>query len=218
MATVPIMDLIAPAAMVARQTPEPVLIDAYRRAARQFCRQSRWLKVTVPGAPTEIDRQTYTLDGDPFHEVVGIRAASAQVAIGDRKAWTLTPSDTTGWNPNELPGRPRRFAYVPEAQVALHPVPDAVYQLTLTLVLQPQRGATQVDEALTFKWDEALIAGALANLLAIADMPWTNPAEAERYRRTFQAGINNARADDQRGHQAGTVIRTSRPFLAGPFR
>jgi hypothetical protein len=54
--------------------------------------------------------------------------------------------------------------------------------------------------------------------LGIPDMPWTNPTQAEMQRRAFQAGINNARADEQRGHNAGTVIRRSRPFLTQAFR
>lgn len=218
MATVSIMDLMGAVAMKCRQAPEPVLVEAYRRAARAFCSETRWLRVTIPGAPTEAGQSLYTLDGDPFHEVVGVRAVTAQADIGDRKAWPVHPSDRATWDPNRGPEKPRQFAYVPEAQLALFPTPDAVYQLTLTLALSPKRGATAIDEALLTKWDRALEAGALSYLLAIADMPWTDKAEAQMQERVFRAAINNARADEQRAHQAGTVLRRGTPFVVGTMR
>lgn len=212
MANVEVMSVIADVAQLVRGAPNGTLIGAYIRAARKFCRESRWYRATLPGQ-TEAGTRTYNLGSDPYLEILGLKAASASLDGG--KVWPLGVSPTTGWDANGIQGRPRRYAYVPEGQVALDPIPDDVYDLTLTLVLQPRAGATVVPEELLVKWDQVLQAGALSYLLDIDQQAWTDPMRAEKYRREFQAGINNARADEQREFNAGTVFVQRRAFIVG---
>lgn len=214
MANTPVLDVIADVAQIVRKAPNTTLIGAYVRAARKFCRETRWFRSTLEGQ-TAANTRLYSLGSDTHLEVLGLRAASAARQAGDRKAWPLVVSATSGWNPNKQAGRPQAYAYVPEAQLALDPVPDAVYNLTLTLVLQPKAGVTAIPEELLVKWDQVLQDGALAYLLGIPGQPWTNPAQAELQRRRFQAGINNARADEQREFNAGSVMIRRRPFIVG---
>jgi hypothetical protein len=212
MAQVQVMDVIADVAQIVRQAPNATLIGAYIRAARKFCRESRWYRATLAGA-TEAGTRVYSLGSDPYLEVLGLRAASAAVATGD--PWPLGVSNTTSWGADNTQSKPRRYAYVPEAQVALDPIPDAIYTLSLTLVLQPKSGVTSVPEELLVKWDQALQDGALGYLLDIAGMPWTDPMQAERHRRAFQAAISNARADEQREFNAGSQFIRRRAFIVG---
>lgn len=213
MAQVQVMSVIADVAQIVRQAPNATLIGAYIRAARKFCRESRWYRATLAGE-TAADQRLYSLGSDPYLEVLGLKAVGAQ-PIGGGKATPLGVSNTTGWVEGANTGRPQRYAYVPEAQVALDPVPDGVYPLTLTLVLQPKDGSTSVPEELLVKWDQALQDGALAYLLDIANMPWTDPLQAERHRRAFQAAISNARADEQREFNAGSQFIKRRAFIVG---
>lgn len=213
MANVAFLDVIADVAQIVRGAPNGTLIAAYARAARKFCRESRWYRTTIEGETTAGTR-LYTLGSDPYLEVLGLRAASAKVPA-EGTPWPLRIGDTTNWSPNESQGRPMQYAYMPEAQVAVHPLPDAVYGLTLTLVLEPKAGANALPEELLVKWDQALQAGALGYLLALPGMPWTDPTQALIQQRAFQAGINNARADEQREFNTGPTFIRRRPFIVG---
>lgn len=214
MAQTQVLDVIQDVAQIVRNAPNTTLIGAYIRAARKFCRETRWMRVSVSGQTTA-GVQVYTLGSDPHVEVLGIRAASAARLAGDTKQWTLGLSNTDAWDPNTRPARPLRYAYVPEGQIAIHPTPDAAYALTLKVVVQPKDGATALAEELLVKWDQALQSGALSYLLTISGQPWTNPLLAEQHRRAFQAAINNARADEQREFNAGNAFVRRRPFLVG---
>lgn len=212
MANVTVMSVAADVAQLVRGAPNGTLIGAYIRAARKFCRESRWYRASLAGV-TVAGTRTYSLGSDPYVEVLGLRAASASLDGG--KVWNLGVSNTTGWDANRENARPTRYAYVPEGQIALDPIPDDVYDLTLTLVLQPKTGAVVVPEELLVKWDQVLQAGALSYLLDLEGQPWTNPVQAEKHRRAFQAGISNARADEQREFNAGTQFVKRRQFLVG---
>lgn len=216
MATVPVLDVIADVAQIARQAPNATLIGAYVRAARKFCRESRWFRATATGA-TEAGTRLYNLGSDPHLEILGLRAASAAVPA-EGKPWGLRIGDTSTWDPNRGQDRPQAYAYVPEGQVALDPVPDGIYTLTCTLVLQPKAGATEIPEELLVKHDQVLQAGALEYLLGLPGMPWTDPQRALLEGRRFQSGISNARADEQREFQAGASMIKRRRFVSGTQR
>lgn len=212
-----VIDLLPDVAQIVRKAPDVTLIGAYVRAARKFCRESRWYRSQLTGA-TLADRPVYNLGSDPLLEILGIKAVSCAPRTGNRRPYPLPTSDTGGWVAGQPTGRPRRCAYVPEAQLAINPTPDAVYDLTVTLVLQPKAGVVEIPDDLLVKWDQVLQAGALAYLLAIPDQPWTDKTTAQIKAREFQAGINNARADEQRQHQAGTQFIRTRPFVVGGIR
>lgn len=214
MSFVHVLDRIADVAQQCRGAPNSTLIGAYVRAARKFCRETRWYRATVTGQ-TEAGTRSYSLGSDTYLEILGLRAVSADQ---DGQTWALAPADTTAWNPNRGQGRPAAFSYIPEGQVALDPIPDDVYGLTCTLVLQPKEGATQVPDSLLVKWDQALQDGALAYLLDLHGMPWTDKAAAELKRRAFQSAINNARADEQREFNTGPTFIKRRRFVTGSPR
>lgn len=214
MAQVQVLQQMRDVSQLVRRAPNGTLIAAYVRAARKFCRETRWFRSTLIGQTVEGQRN-YSCGSDTYMEVVGIKAVSAQQVDGSGNPWQLAVSSTSGWYPGLQPSQPQRFAYVPEGQVAIDPLPDKAYTLTLTLQLQPKVGVTSLPEELFVKWDQALQDGALMYLLNIPDQPWTNPQQAELHRRAFQAAINNARADEQRSYNTGTVFMRKRPFIVG---
>lgn len=214
MAQVQVLDVMRDVAQKVRRAPNGTLISAYIRAARKLCRESRWLRREVDGQ-TVAGTRIYSLGSDPYLEVVGIKAMSARMLTGNQQPWPLGPSDPGGWYPGFTPSQPRRYSYVPEGQFALDPLPDAVYDLTVTAQVQPKAGVTSLPEELLVKWDQALQEGALMYLLNIPDQAWTNPQQAELHRRAFQAAINNAKLDEQRNYNTGTQFIRRRPFVVG---
>lgn len=95
---------------------------------------------------------------------------------------------------------------MPEGQFALHRVPDGVYNLTVTCQCAPKEAATQIPEDLLVKWGQGIQDGALGYLLSMPSTPWSSPVLGREYMRSLQATINNAKADEQRAYNTGTVM------------
>jgi hypothetical protein len=214
MSQAPIIDLIADIAQITRKAPNATIIRAYNRAAREFCHQSRWLRSTL-AAQTVEGSALYSLGTDPDLEVIGVKAVSCAPLLGNTQPRPLRVSVPTGWPAGQPPGQPVRYAYVPESQIAFNPTPDATYDVVITLVLQPTLMCNSVPSEMLARWDQKLQAGALAYLYEIPDQPWTNLQMSQIKMREFQAGISNARADEQREYNVGTFIAKKRPFIVG---
>lgn len=214
MAQTNLIDVIPEIAQICRKAPNATMIRALNRAAREFCKQTRWLRQTLQGE-TVADQEQYSMGSDPDLEIIGIKAMSAARQTGNTKPWPLWVSAPTGWPAGQNPAAPRFYAYTPESMFALNPTPDAIYDLVVTLVVQPSASATSIPSQLLVRWDRAIKAGALSYLMEIPGQEWTDKAQAQMKLREFQASVNNARADEQREYQAGTVIARRRPFIAG---
>lgn len=199
-------------AQIARKCPTPVLRRAYVTAMRDWCFQTQWLRVTIPGA-TVANTPQYNLGSDPLIEIVAVFAMSGQLNNGTPPSqWPMGPSDPTTWNPAIGPTQPQVYAYIPEGQIALYPTPDQVYNIVTTAIVQPKEGVTDIPEAPLRKYSTTFEAGALAYLLAMKDTVWSNPAEAARQARIYGSGISNGKAEVQRSYNTGSQRATPRPF------
>lgn len=204
-----IVDLLQNVAQKIRRAPEPTLVHAYRESARKFCLESRWLRRQLDTVYTIANDAQYDLvqsgANDPLLEIIGLRVVTVN-ATATSSAYRINPSDPMGWNPAAQPGQPESWCYVPESQIALFPTPDAEYGLTITAEVQPQVDAEELPDDLLRKWDRALSSGALAYLYDIPGQAWTNPGLARIEAVKLQAAINNAKADQQRAYNTGTVM------------
>ena len=210
MSNVAIIDYLQDVAQMARRCPTATLVRAYARAARELCTESRWYQVNVQGA-TVADQQQYSLGNDPLLEIIGILAMQGtDNSGGSPQKFPIRVSDATTWTPDDGTGRPTRYAYIPEAQFALHRTPDKVYDLLVTLQCTPKEDVTQLPAELMPKWSKAFQDGALAYLLMLPDQPWTDPLLATGYEAKFRAAKSNAKADAQRRFQTGTVMASGR--------
>lgn len=199
-------------AQIARGCPTPTLIKAYVDAARDFCGQTRWLRDTLAPISTTANTAGYTLTPtDATTEIIGVRQVLA--SDSNNGSWRLGRLDETQWPLNAGPNPPRVYAYVPESSIDLYYTPDGVYTLTVTAQVQPVGNATAVPDELDRKWGRVIQAGTLAYLLDVPGQQWTNLARAQLYRREFQAGVNNAKADEQRGYNTGSVRVKRRLFV-----
>lgn len=212
MALVHVLDIARDVAQVCKKCPNGTLEAAIIRSARKFLRETRWYRSALTGS-TAANTRAYSLGSDPYEEIIGIRAMSfTQTSGNSSQDWPIGVSDPTGWDPNLSTGSPRRYAYIPEGQFALDPIPDQVYPLTVTLVLIPKSGQNQLEERVLRKWDQAIQAGALDYLLRLKE-PWQDINEANAQQKRFQAAINNAKADEQREYQRGAQRARPRQFI-----
>jgi hypothetical protein len=107
---------------------------------------------------------------------------------------------------------PEEYQYVPEAQVALHPIPDAAYNMTVGAWIAPKRGINSIDATLAVKWEYALQDGALAYLLALPDVPWSNLKLAQMHEARFAAEISDAANSASVGFNPGATPLRVQPI------
>lgn len=206
-------DQLVNVAQVCRKCPTITLRRAYVRALREWCQQTQWLRTAVSGS-TIADARQYSLGNDPYLDVIGVFAMQgSQSQSQGIQYWPIVPSDSGQWDPNMQPGMPVRFQYLPEAQFAVDPLPDAVYGLLITLIVQPKEGATQIPEAPLLKYSNEIEAGALSYLLAVPGQPWSDPQGAVAQGKAFRAGISNGKAEAQRNYNVGSQRVRPRQFL-----
>lgn len=202
MAQVQVYSLLAPIAQVCRGCNNTTMIDAYVRAVRKLCNRSRWWQSSLIGA-TEADEPAYNLGSDTYSEIVGVSAASVLIATDDTR--NLTERNSTLWDADEDAAAPEFYQYVPHGQIALHPTPDAAYTMTVGLILQPKINSNSIDDSLLVKWSDDFIHGALAYLLALPGLPWTDLRKAAVQDDLFMRAINSAASDVQAGYNAGAT-------------
>lgn len=216
MQMVDVNDQLANIAQIVRRAPSIVLARAYVRAYRDFCNQTRWLKVNVTGATVSGDVQ-YALGSDTYTQPIGVAAVQATDSRGQK--WNLQSSISSMWDPNRGLDRPMAYAYVPDGQIALYPTPNGVYDLLVSAIVQPKsETVSQIPSECLSKYSNEIEAGALAYLLMIPNEPWTNPQLAQVWGAQFRSGIANAKADVQRQHQSGSQRVIGRAFLIGGLR
>lgn len=207
MAQQPVTDLLSDVAQLCRQAPTPTLISAYVRAARRFCLKSRWLVVSIEGE-TAAAEPRYTLGSDPYAEIFGVAGITLYESATEFAA--LVESDSSTWDPTAEQGVPEFYQYLPEAQVALHKTPGAVYNMTIAACITPKRGANSIDASLVTKWEYALQDGALAYLLALPAVAWENLQLAQVHEAKFLAACHDAANAASLGFDPGaTPLRVS---------
>jgi hypothetical protein len=207
-----VRDALPRIAQIVRGCPTPTLVKAYVDAARDFCGQTRWLRDELATFSTTSGDASYTLTPtDAQTTIIGVRLVWATDANGNK--WPLGTQDELEWSRNAGPNPPRVYAYVPESEIVLYYTPDAAYSIDVTAQIQPTEDATEVPDILDQKWGRVIASGALAYLLDLPGQKWTNHGMAEKEDRKFKAGINNAKADEQRGYNTGARRAKRRTFV-----
>jgi hypothetical protein len=194
------------------QAPIPTVCRAYSRALREWCQQTWWLRLSV-GGQTQVTTRDYSLGSDDNLDISAIRAMSVMQLDGT--ICGMEASDSTQWNLNLKPTIPRRYCYVPEGKFAVDPEPDAVYNLTVSVVVMPKERATQTAQIPVdplIKYSNDIEAGALAYLMSMPGQPWSNAGQALLYDKKFQAAIANGKAEVQRAFNQGSMRARPRPF------
>ena len=86
--------------------------------------------------------------------------------------------------------------------LTLVPKPDVNTTGTLqniVLQLRPTRNAATIDDDVLSRWEEEIMVGAQWLLYDMQDKPWTNKAEARRYKLRFTKSWTDARRELEKG-------------------
>jgi hypothetical protein len=209
-----VRELIRDVAQKIRPCPRETILNAYVRAARQFCGETRWYRVNLDAA-TVANQQLYSLGSDPFIEIVDVPFVSMVTNPGVSQAniVPLVNQPSNAFNPNIKSDTPIWYSYIPEAQIAFSPIPDSAYPVSMTLVCQPRDGVTEIPNEILPKWRLAFEVGALAYLYGLTGEPFADPREAAKYEAAFRSYINSGKASVAMGFQSGSQRATPRRFV-----
>ena len=174
---------------------DPVTEAAARRVVTEFC-AATWVWQHLP-APINVvaNQAAYALTAPADADIAAVLAA-------EHDAIPLDPK-TPAWLNESLPrwrtvaGTPRYFTQTETGQLVLAPVPGAGLPsgLTTVLALQPKKTATGAPDWLMTKYRYSLVDGVLARLMLMSDKPWTDLANGQDRRASYESAVANARAD-----------------------
>ena len=215
MTTVNVFDQLANIALVARKCPSPTLRRAYVKAMRDWCAETRWLRIAIPGSTT-VDQQQYDLGSDTYTEIIAIVSMQVTIPTAVPQTLPVLPGNPGAWNPNLQTGIPTQYTYIPEGKFALWQIPDDVYTLNVAVAIQPKDEVAQIPSEPLKKYSTGFEAGALMHLLRLPGQPWTNPEMASKvYEPIWNSAVSNGKAEVARNFNTGAQRVKPRAFVTG---
>lgn len=189
--------------------PDPTAEQYLRLAAREFCSQTYAWREWLADIPVAAGTALYPLTIPAGLEAQLLRITTA--ALNDEPLAVLSQSDLpAGWQAGRAPRKPCVIV-LPDGQVQLGPVPTAAGVLRLQVALQPTPTAEACGDVLLQDYQQAIADGALGRLLALANVPFAQPARAIDCRTSFEREVHRAaNADFLRKQPAERRVRTSR--------
>lgn len=190
----PLNDLIYLVQPHVRGCPEPLITAAILRAARSFCRVSRWLRESIV-IDAVADQQFYALaPAEENEEVLRIEAAE----YAGTPLVPVLPGDIP-----QMEGCPYGYFYLPSREIAIIDVPSEALLSALAVSVSklPIKTATSISDELVAEHEQVIAAGALGELLLMPGA-WRDLEVVDVHRATFLDGCRDARAKADLQHQA----------------
>ncbi len=193
------MDLEALFPFVAPQVkacPDPTLIHHIRQALIEFCESTMAWQVALPEITTtaNVDQYAMTLPGETM--LVQIKAAALD---GE-------PLEASG-----IISSTRGSVWTEDRQaVLITPQPEAGKKLALSVALRPSQAAATIEPRLFELYAKTIAHGALASLMDMPDVTWSNPMKALDRRQQFESGCDAVAAKVSKSNSRRA--RRVRPF------
>jgi hypothetical protein len=183
----------------------PALMDLkIRDAARMFMKEVPAWRADHADITAVSGQSEYTLTAPTDAEIVRIVKASF---LGDSqtKGRPIHPVPETMLRRDyeELEGNPQYFMTPKLGIMTVVPTPNvnAVGDFTrINLQLRPSRDAATIDDGVLDRWEEDIMVGATWLMYDMQDQPWTNKAEARRYKLRFVKSWADARRELDKGY------------------
>lgn len=197
----------------AHSAPEPMVINAIRNAAIEFCERSWVWQIVTPNMGITANTQDYTLD----LSAVTTGAAVAEIMQGyykDKPIIAVSEADIildyptwrtrTGTTPLRFMGKDV------QTKVSLVPIPSttvvaATALMYFKLAIKPTRSSTGLPDFIYEKYLEDIAHGAVARLVMVPHKPYSNANMALSHRKLFDDAIAKARVDSSKSFTRATL-------------
>lgn len=164
--------------------PEPVLLEAIRQSALEFCIRTKLLTEDVNVA-IQAGTSVYALPIDPAFQAVDILYLK-------KEGRSLTPSSRRDNDQDETiaSGSVKNYYLNGLLDLVVYPTPDTNETLTASVVVAPISNSDEIpDELLLGNRYLAIAAGAKASLMMMDAVPWANPQSGMMARSTYDIAI-----------------------------
>lgn len=179
--------------------PEPMAIMHIRHAAIEFCEKSRYWRENLTPINAVANTSSYTLAPPAdalIWDVVSVRHNGKELssAIEDDitgNDWrSQTATDARSWFAGE------------RDNIRLVPTPSAsgTANIDVRAVVKPSRTTNNLPKQLYDNYLEHIAAGAMARLMAIDNVEWSNPSMVARHENVFMAGVDKAAIEAAKGY------------------
>lgn len=186
--------------------PEPVVTNALRTAATEFCRRTLcWQERLAAVAVTSISF--------PYAIPVPVHAELSRVMAVHVGLAKLYPTNYEAldvvYDWDTRLGAPSHFLVEPDDTLVVYPLPEVSSDLRMTVAYGVARDATVLEDFLYKQHRDTLVDGALRLLTAQPDRPWSRPNDVAGHSVKFEQGVQAARIDINRNVRAPGDLRVS---------
>lgn len=190
--------------------PIPVATHAVVNAAILFCEDSNVVRESLDSFVTSPGQARYELDVPAQQSTARI----LQVTVNGRAIGMYPVSQA----PAQRPGiATPTVAYTSMQdgilEVVMHPTPDRTYDVAVEVALRPSRKATRVNSTLFEDWYRAICHGAVAEIAAIPDQPFSNPPLAMHASSMFLRETTKAKNESYKGKVRANLTVRPRRFI-----
>lgn len=170
--------------------PEPLLDQALRETAREFCTRTKvWTEWRDPFSASG-NQRVFEFDADAGSEVVAAVSASVN---GEPYSVFGSHKLPAGWQ-DEANGcvKDHTLIHINSKEFVLYPKPNAGESIVIELALRPTMTATGVGDVVFEEFTESIAWGTKYRLWTKPGRPWTNPQSAVQAKVEYESGVHAA--------------------------
>lgn len=210
--TIPLNQFYPQVKYLARGALDVAVQEAVLRSLQALCKRGWAWEEDAEDVDLVANISDYDLDVRPDTYVTDLF-----VFYRGRRLGVLSPRELAQReSDNGIPvGTPHGYLRLANASIRLDRVPaaDESNGLKAVAFLMPTEFCVEVPEEFWHEWREGVIAGALAQLKAQPDKPWSDPASVEGYRRTHESTIEASRIRVLRKYSDSQLRATGRRII-----
>lgn len=190
---------------------EPLARQAILDSAIRYCEKTLILRQSLDSFNTIKNLVSYDLES-PNNQMRVARVLS--VTIDGKEVKGIFEEDVPLLSDDE--GKPTGFYTTrvdSEFVLNLYPKPDRKYKVVVTVALAPTKRATSLEDDLYNVWSDGVIAGAIANIAKVPNMPFSSMDVAMSKEMELAKYMQESRVESYYGRvRGGTRVKT-RPLV-----
>lgn len=182
--------------------PQPLIDQALRDVADDFCRRSRAVREQLDPIPHSAGEALFELD--PPSGSVAVAEVMEVIHIDGTRTSVLEAGRPERRDPDAV-GEATDFWQPSTSTLRIHPTPKAAGSLSVSVALKPAQNASVLPDVLLSDWRTVLAAGVLARVYAVPGQPYSAPGSVAAYQTIFEEGVVEAFAKTAQGNTRGRL-------------
>lgn len=191
--------------------PQALIVEAVRQSCIEFCQESRFWRKELDAFYTVATDAEYELTPPTDSAIADILVIKVNKEPVEPKTQDDLEAIYSEWR--EQNGKPKYFFMRDKTNIVLVPIPDAAYPVRLLVALKPTQTAQGVDLIIFEEHKEAIKFGALAYLMMMPNVAWTDQQSSIFYKQQFEEKTNKAKVKAEQGFNLRKSFRVKPNYL-----